>query len=314
MPLPVSGPISLVDIRNEFGGPFPIVLSNYYKGGAYVKDTDFAPNVPRSGAISLRNFYGARKTTITTLTFTATGDNFIVLPLTFAGNLLVQTMTGGGGGGGGTAPGDFPGYPGYAGLTITGGNIAAAPGDLINLFVGGGGGAGGVGGGGGGNEDEGKIICTKLYELGLLPRDIYVADQEFGEKLREQRPDVYYGYRAWAQIVVDWMSGRGPKVLFWMTDDRFSQVAKSWATRWAQDIATPWAEEMAYRMGKADRGSRTGQAIMLIGMPISKAVGVWQRYLGRNKHPPGIVKGYMLIAVFCLLKVIAAVGKMLGGK
>jgi hypothetical protein len=310
MPLPASGPISLTDIQNEFGGPTPIVLSNYYKGGAYVENTDFAPNVPASGPISLTNFYGSRKTTLTTVTFTSAGDNFIVLPATFAGNLIVQTMTGGGGGGGGTASGDFSGFPGYAGLRITDGNISAAPGDLINLFVGGGGGAGGTGGGGGGNEDEGKIICTKLFELGLLPREIYLADQAFGEQLRQQRPDVYYGYRAWAEIVVDWMSGQGPKVMFWMDDQKFSESSKSWSIRWAKDIATPWAHEMAYRMGQTDRGSVTGRIIMLIGMPVSKVVGVWQRWFGPSKQSPGLFKGLLLISIFCLLKTVAEIGKI----
>jgi len=54
--------------------------------------------------------------------------------------------------------------------------------------------SGGGGGGGGGC----KIICTKLYELGLLEEDIFAADQQFGELLREKYPNTYYGYLAWA--------------------------------------------------------------------------------------------------------------------
>lgn len=49
MALPSSGPISLLDIQNEFGGSNPISISEYYG-----VDT----GVPTSGTISLSNFYG----------------------------------------------------------------------------------------------------------------------------------------------------------------------------------------------------------------------------------------------------------------
>lgn len=60
MTLPTSGPLSLNDIKNEFGGPASPSLSNYYAGGAYVPAgvTGTYGAVPTSGAISIRNFYG----------------------------------------------------------------------------------------------------------------------------------------------------------------------------------------------------------------------------------------------------------------
>lgn len=309
MTLPTSGPISLVDIQTEFGGPTPITLENYYRGGAYVLDTDYAPNVPVSGPISLSNFYGAKRTSLTIVGFNNVGSNFIILPETFSGNLAIVTMTGGGGGGGG--PDSYPGRVGYAGLTITGGNIPANPGDVINAFVGAGGGAGGNGGGGGGG---GKIICTRLYELGLMSKEIYLADQAFGAELVQSHPDIYNGYRAWAEIVVDWMDGHGPKMMPWMTDQAFGQAARSWSTRWAQDIATPWAEEMAYQMKESMLPNNTGKAIMAIGTPICKIVGVWQRVVGPSKKPAGFGKGLMLIPVFVLLKLVAELGRLIEGR
>jgi hypothetical protein len=309
MTLPTSGPISLVDIQTEFGGPTPITLENYYRGGAYVLDTDYAPNVPVSGPISLSDFYGAKRTSLTIVGFNNVGSNFIILPATFSGNLTIVTMTGGGGGGGG--PDSYPGRVGYAGLTITGGNIPASPGDVINAFVGAGGGAGGNGGGGGGG---GKIICTRLYELGLMSKEIYLADQAFGAELVKSHPDIYNGYRAWAEIVVDWMDGRGPKMMPWMTDQAFGQAARSWSTRWAQDIATPWAEEMAYQMKESMLPNNTGKAIMAIGTPICKIVGVWQRVVGPSKKPAGFGKGLMLIPVFVLLKLVAELGRLIEGR
>ena len=49
MALPSSGPISLLDIQNEFGGTNPIGINEYY--GA-------AGGVPTSGTISFDDFYG----------------------------------------------------------------------------------------------------------------------------------------------------------------------------------------------------------------------------------------------------------------
>lgn len=50
MTLPLSGPISLLDIQNEFGGSNPISISEYY---------GVAAGIPSSGQISLADFYGA---------------------------------------------------------------------------------------------------------------------------------------------------------------------------------------------------------------------------------------------------------------
>jgi len=309
MALPSSGPLSLTDIQAEFGGTNPISISEYYKGGAFVLTTDFAPNVPTSGTINISDFYGARKTTLTTLTFTTAGDNLFVVPSTVVGNLQIVTMTGGGGGGGG--PDSQPGASGYGGVTITGGNVPVSAGDIVNCFVGGGGGPGGTGGGGGGG---GKIICTKLHELGLMSTDIYLADQAFGAELLRTRPDIYNGYRAWAEIVVDWMSGQGPKMMPWMSDEQFGHAAQRWSTSWAQDIATPWAQHMAYKMGVVEKDDVTGRMITLVGIPICKAVGVWQRIFGASEKPAGFVKGAMLVPVFVAFKIVACVGRLLENK
>ena len=308
MALPSSGPLSLSDIQAEFGGTNPISISEYYKGGAFVLTTDFAPNVPTSGTINISDFYGARKTTLTTLTFTTAGDNLFVVPSTVVGNLQIVSMTGAGGGGGG--PDSQPGASGYGGLTITGGNVPVSAGDIVNAYVGSGGGAGGSGGGGGG----GKIICTKLHELGLMSTDIYLADQAFGAELLQTRPDIYNGYRAWAEIVVDWMSGQGPKMMPWMSDEQFGHAAQLWSTSWAQDIATPWAEHMAYKMGVVEKDNVTGRMITLVGIPICKAVGVWQRLFGASDKPAGFVKGAMLVPVFVAFKIVACVGRLLENK
>lgn len=155
----------------------------------------------------------------------------------------------------------------------------------------------------------GKIICTKLYELGLMSEDVYLADQAFGTELVKTHPDVYHGYRAWAEIVVDWMNGSGPKIMPWMTDEQFALAVKKWSTAWAHDIATPWAEEMAFKMGKRSNSSLTGRMITAAGVPICKAVGTWQRVFGPSKKPAGFVKGLALIGIFVMFKAVAKLGR-----
>jgi len=62
MTIPTSN-ASLGDIQKEFGGPTPIVLGNYYAGGAYVPNPpptsayQTGP-IPTSGPISIGNFFG----------------------------------------------------------------------------------------------------------------------------------------------------------------------------------------------------------------------------------------------------------------
>jgi hypothetical protein len=156
-----------------------------------------------------------------------------------------------------------------------------------------------------------KIICTKLFDLGLMKKNIFEADQAFGERLQETNPDIYNGYRAWAEIVVDWMDGKGPKMMPWMSDEDFSAAAKKWSITWAHDIATPWAEEMAYLMGEKETGSLTGKMMFAFGTPICKVIGVWQRWFGPSKKEPGFIKGAALVVIFVMFKLVAELGRLI---
>lgn len=156
-----------------------------------------------------------------------------------------------------------------------------------------------------------KIICTKLFDLGLMKKNIFVADQAFGEQLKKTHPDIYNGYRAWAEIVVDWMDGKGPKMMPWMSDEDFSVAAKKWSITWAHDIATPWAEEMAYMMGEKETGSLTGKMMFAFGTPICKVIGVWQRWFGPSKKEPGFIKGAGLVVIFVMFKLVAELGRLI---
>ena len=137
MTLPASGTISLKDIQDEFGGSNPISLSEYYRNGTYVTATDYAPNVPTSGAISLSDFYGAKKTTLHTIEFTTVGTTTFTIPSTLQGSLTYLVV--GGGGGGCAAGADEGGGGGGAGGVITRSGVFT-PGETITVTVGAGGG------------------------------------------------------------------------------------------------------------------------------------------------------------------------------
>jgi hypothetical protein len=62
MTLPTSGPLSLQDIEDEFGGTGSISLSEYYKGGNNVPSNvseGSGRTIPTSGRIDISDFYGA---------------------------------------------------------------------------------------------------------------------------------------------------------------------------------------------------------------------------------------------------------------
>jgi len=58
MTLQASGVITMDDIVGEFGGTAPHGLKEYYNGGGIVGSTN--TNVPTSGVIGLKDFYGAQ--------------------------------------------------------------------------------------------------------------------------------------------------------------------------------------------------------------------------------------------------------------
>lgn len=62
MTLPSSGNISLTMIQDEFLAPRGTNLRAFYRGGSYVPNTPQNAAVPTSGAISIKNFYGAART------------------------------------------------------------------------------------------------------------------------------------------------------------------------------------------------------------------------------------------------------------
>jgi len=101
-----------------------------------------------------------------------------------------------------------------------------------------------------------KVICKELYIQGLMSEKIFVADEKFGEFIKNNYPVVLNGYLLWAN-----------KVVYFMRISRnFTKVVNL--------IAKPWSEEMAYKMDALSKGNILGKILMFIGIPICGIVGV----------------------------------------
>jgi len=99
MTIPSSGPLAFTTIQGEFGGGGSISLSEYYNNGSIVGNTDYVPNVPGSGTISVGNFYGARRTAFQAVTF-GSSQPWTVPSTLGTGATAVNVYVKGGGGGG----------------------------------------------------------------------------------------------------------------------------------------------------------------------------------------------------------------------
>jgi hypothetical protein len=181
-----TGPASLLDIQNEFGGGGPIGLNEYYKGGAYVSNP--APTsayqqgaVPNTGTISIGNFLGLNKNFVFNDTiYSDRGATYSVTAAAVAAGWngavpLIATVT--------VNPGVGVFSSGY-GSTDAAFFVDALPaGSTMTLYnngyivgrggQGGGGGNGGdppTGGGGGGTGGHGLVLRhpTYLINYGII--------------------------------------------------------------------------------------------------------------------------------------------------
>lgn len=94
MALPGSGTISWEMIRAEFGGGYPIYISDYYRGGPRVPNTPANAGVPTSGIIYASQFYNATNYSAVGITGPTSAYN----SRTGAGTVSVGVAMGGTGG------------------------------------------------------------------------------------------------------------------------------------------------------------------------------------------------------------------------
>jgi hypothetical protein len=85
MPVRSSGSLGLeADIVNEFGGERPHSISEYYRGGTLVANSNLNINIPTSGQISFSDFYNSSKFFPGSINITARNTN------TFAQDAIAQ--------------------------------------------------------------------------------------------------------------------------------------------------------------------------------------------------------------------------------
>jgi hypothetical protein len=113
--------------------------------------------------------------------------------------------------------------------------------------------------GGGGEGGGGKIICTQLHAVGLMPHYIFAADQAFGKQMAQVNLRALAGYHTLARPVVKLMK----------RPDLVGQVV----TKLAYWIATPWSREMAFRMGVPEKRTVAGWLTMECGLRLCSLVG-----------------------------------------
>jgi hypothetical protein len=146
--------------------------------------------------------------------------------------------------------------------------------------------------------DCSKIVCAKLYDMGLMSSNIWAADQAYGRWLREHDRRVYRGYIRWARIVTAWMDGRGPAFMYWVSKDQRNERQQKLMTRVAYNIGTPWSQHMAYLMGALPEDNLQGRILMKIGTTISRLVDrLPRRPKSKIKHGP-LTVGTMWLCLY----------------
>lgn len=116
-----------------------------------------------------------------------------------------------------------------------------------------------------------KIICTRLYQKGMMDPKIFLADQQYGEWLKRNDRVVYLGYFRWARIVTAWMEGEGPTFMPWIRNaEERAERQKEFSTQLCYKIGTPWSMHMAYLMGAKKEDDPVGRILMGIGKPICR--------------------------------------------
>jgi hypothetical protein len=102
-----------------------------------------------------------------------------------------------------------------------------------------------------------SVICTELFHQGRIDLPTYMADAQFGARLRlgEEGKAVLAGYHALAAPVV------------W-TMQRSEAVSGA-----VHALARPWIDQMAHEEGHASDGHPLGKLMMVYGMPACALVG-----------------------------------------
>jgi hypothetical protein len=181
---------------------------------------------------------------------------------------------------GGTVPllNDFYSFFGAWPRPYSAGSLFAPPPPAPDYSTVGGSGDGwgydtGSGGGGGG----GKVICTALYELGYMEKEIFEYDQAYGLWLYQNDFVSYRGYRVWADVLVKLVKGQGrpvlTRLLFWKTYNEQQKISQQGWILLARIIGGAFSKEIARRAGHDVPFSIGGWLCVTVGLTVNKAIG-----------------------------------------
>ena len=109
-------------------------------------------------------------------------------------------------------------------------------------------------------NDGGKLVCTAMNKMGLLPDDIYALDAEYGLMVNRDDPILGDGYRLWALPVSEYIKRNtlGARAL----------------RAFMRPITLAWAKEMAHQMRPEEyKPNYAGKVIMAIGHPTCRIIG-----------------------------------------
>ena len=106
------------------------------------------------------------------------------------------------------------------------------------------------------SDDSGdsRVICTHFFRIGQMSSVLWRADMEFTRRLS---PQTVRGYHLWAIPYVRFMRRH------------------SWAASIMLPLAIARAQEVAFVVGVAQRGSALGKIIRLLGEPICWVLGAF---------------------------------------
>ena len=112
-----------------------------------------------------------------------------------------------------------------------------------------------------GSSNDGTVLCSLLHRRGYLTEDIWRLDAAYGQMTRDTDPDVYDGYYAWAQPIVEWI-------------EKDTMLAKIGFHTLALPLVSSWAKHIAHRMEpEMHKDNKLGKFILTFGTPICRLIG-----------------------------------------
>ena len=144
-----------------------------------------------------------------------------------------------------------------------------------------------------------KIVCGKLYDLGMMSHNVWAADQAYGRLLRTTDKNIYRGYIRWARPVTQWMDGRGYDFMLWVNKEERKQSQAKMMIALTHKVGKPWSEHMAYLMGAIKNDNEQGRILMKIGRFFCKGINYIPKVSNKYKKSKWLMP-YALLSAYTI--------------